>query len=242
MDRNKNNLIAESAINGQNNGVYYYPKEETVFSAERLIRFVGVVESLPIDGGSIFSWHQLQWLSETPSNTKVFVFIRQASSFDGLISKTWHGPYLNGAGEDISTITSRFLQIRIAMYAVATSIDIAPVVTMSEMRASCYINGSGTTLYTKLFDLSFSPKHVLLTYNGAIPEGSLVQFAVSDKESTDSQDYKLLLPNKIQEIGQLESNSGGMKLRMNVTGSSTHPVIINNFGFIVSGNGRSKLA
>ena len=241
MNRDIKNLIADTVINGQSNGIYYYPQTTTTFSGGRNYRFVGIADSRPINGVSVLTWHQLQWITITPPNTNLYVFVRQGKTLDDLNIQTWQGPFLNSAGEDISRFNEQFLQIRIAMYVNAPTLDLAPVVLVSRMQATCYLNGEATALYTKLFDLSFIPKHMLLTYNGKLPTGSLVQFAIAGKESTNNNDYMILPPNAIQDMSQVPNQAEELKLKMSIFGNASQPVMINDFGFLISGNGMSKL-
>lgn len=241
MSRDQSKLITEATINGQINGVYYYPQTSTVFSGERLTRFVGIADSRPIDGGSIFAWHQLKWEATVPNNTRIYVFVRTGTTAEVLEEASWQGPYLNNTGEDISHLKDRFIQFRIAMYAQATTIETAPVVIMNVMQVTCYLNGDGVTFYTKLFDLSFEPKHILVTYRGHIPEGALVRFAVAGKESVNQDDYQIITPNTISNLSELPDATGKLKLRIDVSGPASNPVVINDFGFLVSGAGRKKI-
>jgi hypothetical protein len=204
---------------------------------------VAVFESQPIDAtSSLLSWKDLEWDSNRPSGTRIYLYMRSADSASSLSSSAWSGPFLNKSGEDISSQVGRYVQIAVALYSEYD--PLGPVLltpTVDEIRAVCYMSGGEVEFYTKKFELGFKPKHILLTYNGSIPADSLVQFAVAGRDSTDTEEYQIITPNTIQELDEISQLSDGLKILIRGFGSGEVPFVIDEFSVSVSGDQQTKV-
>lgn len=241
--RNESTMIMDARLAEKTYGVFYGAAGKPVLSAERIQRAVAVFESRPITAYSeVTSWKELSWSSSVPSGTQLYLYVRSAPTEEALATAKWLGPLLNGIGESISSETGKILQFKLAMYSAydaAGSVLKTPVI--SAVKASCYVKGASQEFYTTAMSLGFIPKHVLLTYNGTVPEGSLVKFAVSTVDSTNAKDYKMVDPNTVvglEEVGK----STFLKVAIFAVGNTEVPFIVDEFAVSVGGDGFSRLS
>jgi len=237
-----NSKIANVNLNGVNFSVSYAPAESEVFSANRKDTLSATFISLPIDGTSnLMNWSSLQWLSTLPTGSKLLVFVKNASDLSSLSSQQWSGPMLNGTGEDLSKYTKRYLQIQLILFGVGwpNLEGVTPVV--SAILVQGVLSSNEEVVYTKAFDLGFVPKNLVVTYNGIIPEGTILNIAVAGDDTTDVSRYISVNPNQIQDLSNLPDLSGKMKLMLGALGNNLHPFEINSIGVIVSGSGQALL-
>ena len=239
-DRTK--LIADAVLDGVQYGVFYYPKDSTIYSAKRVQRLAAVFESPIMDGGAdLLSWKSLAWDSTIPSQTRVYVHARAAATEAGLSSTGWSDPYLNGS-QDISGIQGRYLQVSIVLYSDGDAVtETMPSPAVSGLRISSYVTSSSSKFYTKTFSLGFKPRSILLTYNGTVPEGAMVRFAVAGEETTDMSDFQIINPNKVEELKDLSDLSEGLKVMILATGSTEVPFVVDEFSVAISGDGQVVL-
>lgn len=236
-------MIADVTLDGDHYGVFYAPLSETAYSADRVQRVVAVFESQPIDAtAALLSWKSLEWTSDRPEGTRIYLYMRSSSSTSVLPLAAWAGPFLNKAGEDISSQKGRYVQIAVAMYSSYSStgpVLLTPLV--EELRAICYMSGGEAEFYTKKFQLGFKPRHILLTYNGTIPDDALVQFAVAGRDSTDPEEYQVVTPNTIEELDSISQLSDGLKILIKGFGSGEVPFVIDELSVTVSGDQQAKV-
>jgi hypothetical protein len=235
-------MIADTRLEGRMFGVFFNQAGKPVLSAERIQRAVAIFESRPITAYSeVISWNKLIWSSFVPSGTRLYLYTRSAQTEDAILSKNWAGPFLNEDGEDISSETGKVLQFKIAMYAAYDSrAESLLTPTVSFAKASCYVRGASQEFYTSAMKLDFNPKHVLLTYNGTVPEGSLVKFAVSTIDSTDTKNYKIVDPNTVVGLEEI-SNSNYLKVAIFTIGNTEIPFVVDEFAVAIGGDGFTRL-
>lgn len=237
-DRSK--MIADAVLSGKKYGVFYYSTSETVYGASAIQRLTASFESLPIDGGEgLLSWKELSWDSNMTGSARLYTYARSASSSSGLSSASWSGPYLNGT-MDLAGFSGRYLQISMVLYAdMKSGVIEAPVV--SRIGVSSHVSSGAQLFFTKKFDLGFRPKHILLTYNGTVPEGSLIQFAISGEDTSDQSGYQVLTPNRVEKLDDLPYLSDGIKIMMRATGSTEIPFSIDEFSLALSGDAQKVI-
>jgi hypothetical protein len=235
-------MVADAKLGGKDFGVFFAPAGKPVFSAERIQRTVAVFDSRPIALSSdVTSWQELSWTGNSPSGTRTYAYVRTASSEALLDGAAWHGPLLNGGGEDISGEAGKTIQFRIAMYSsydpTAGTLD-GP--TIDQVSASCYVKGTSERFYTSRLSLGFIPKHIILTYNGTIPVDTVVQFAVTTAEYAELSDYKVITPNTVTSIEDI-AKAGYLKLVISALGNTEVPFVVDEFALTVGGDGSTRI-
>lgn len=243
LQRNRIYLTKDVKLDGETYGVFFHPKNTTVYSASRSFRFVAVFDSPPSESlENIFSWKTMKLIGSNPNTSDVKIYIKSADSVAGLSSKPWIGPYLNGFyEEDISSVSGKFIVVRILLESCSDELDSVAVPIVDKLEVTAFTYGTEQKLFTKTFDLGFVPKHIVLTYNGEGDEKALLQFALAGKDSIDNSDYQLISANKIVKLDKLSDIASKMKVMVRAIGSNEESVDIDSFALIVGGSGRSQL-
>lgn len=235
-------MVAEAKLDGKWYGVFYHPAGKTVFSAERIQRAVAVFDSHPIVLPSdVTSWKEIAWSASVPSETRLYVYVRTAESEAGLEEVSWTRPLLNSGGEDISSLSGRVLQFRLAMtsgYDPETQTASTP--ELSSIVASCYVKGAAQEFYTRAVSLGFIPTHVVLTYNGTVPDDTLVEFSVATVDSLNPKDFKVIRPNTVEGLEEI-AKSTLLKVCVSATGNTEVPFVIDEFAVAVGGDSFSRI-
>ena len=218
-----------------------------VYSAEKVERLFGVFVSQPIMGdSSLVSWKELSTVAQKPEGTDIFIYLKSASTEEGLDTATWTGPYLNSIN-NISNIKDQWLQFVVVLVNEGDTtynydhIEVATTPILQSLELSYFSSDSAIKFYTRAFDLGFVPKHVLLTYNGDISSDAVVRFAVSGFNSTDSNDYQYIDPNKIEELSDLSLLSNKIKVMIEMIGESGVTLTIHEFALMFSGDEQLRL-
>jgi len=239
--RDRSKMVAETKIGDNNYGIFYTPAGRPVFSAERIQQAVAVFDSRTVVPSSdVTSWKELIWGAVLPEGTTVYAYVRTAATESEVMAKPWSGPFLNGIG-DLSGETGKMLQFRLAMlssYDSTTQAIVTPLVTSAT--ASCYVRGQAQAFYTKTFNLSFLPKHIVLTYNGTVPADTIIQFSVATSETTNSKNYKILLPNTVVSLEEI-ARENGIKIAVSAVGNTEVPFVVDEFAIALGGDGFDKL-
>lgn len=89
--------------------------------------------------------------------------------------------------------------------------------------------------------MGFAPKHILLTYNADVSDESILRFAVTGFDSTDSSDYQYIDPNKVVELPELSILSDKFKLMVEMIGDTGIPIVLHEIGLMFSGDGQRRL-
>ena len=213
-------------------GVYFYPKDNVVFSASKIYKIFAVFESPYIDGGDGFmSWNKFKINYEKFSNNEIYAYVR-ASNTSNNSNLVWTGPFLQQE-YDISNLNKQFIQVRIVMSCNYLNV-VSPI--LNSINISYFKLGSAEKFFTKTFDLGFKPKNIILTYNGTIPDSTIIQFAVSGKDSTDSKDFHIIDPNLVQDISKIPDLNDKIKIMIAGVGNKHIPFIIDEFSVMLSGD------
>ena len=232
MCPNENNKLFDVWLAENEYEVYFYPKEEPVFSASKIYKMFAVFESPYIDGGNGFvSWNKLKVNYDKFENNEIYTYVRASDSADdsGL---SWTGPFLQQE-YDISNLNQQFIQIKIVM-----SVNYLNVVSpaLKSINIGYFKLGSEEKFFTKTFNLGFKPKNIILTYNGAIPDSTVIQFAVAGKETTNSSDFHVIAPNAIEDISKKSGMGDKMKIMISGIGNKNVPFVIDEFSIMLSGD------
>lgn len=243
LQRNRIYLTKDVELDGETYGVFFHPKNATVFSASRSFRFIAVFDSLPSESlENLFSWKTMKLIGSSPNTCDVKIYIKSADLVSELTSKPWTGPYLNGFyEEDISSISGKFIAVRILLESYSDELDSVSVPIVEKLEVTAFTYGTEQKLFTKTFDLGFVPKHIVLTYNGEVNEKALLQFSLAGKDSIVNSDYQLISANKIISLDKLSDISSKMKIMVKAIGSNEESVDIDSFALIIGGSGRSQL-
>ena len=232
MSLNPNNFLFNTELATKNYGVYFYPKDNPVFSANKIYKMFCVFESPYIDGGEGFvSWNKLKMNYEKFSDNEIYTYIRASDSSNDS-NLAWTGPFLQQE-HDISNLNQQFIQVRIVM-----SVNYLNVVSpiLNSINIGYFKLGSEEKFFTKTFNLGFKPKNIILTYNGTIPDSTIIQFAVSGKDSTDQNDFQVIDPNTIDDISSNPNMVDKLKIMISGVGNKNVPFIIDEFSLMLSGD------
>lgn len=222
--------------------VSFYTKNHKVYSAEKVQYMYGIFvsQSVIADTGFI-SWKEVSWVADKYEGTDVNVYVRVANSSGALSSSQWNGPYLNSSN-DISDLKGQYLQFMVVLINKGVTakdynnVDIAVTPIFHSIELSYLSASNSAKFYSSTFNLGFVPKHILLTYNGSIPDDAVVRFAVTGFDSIDSDDYQYIDPNKIEELSSLSILSNKIKLMVEMIGNSQVPLILHEIAFMFSGD------
>src|ERR1035437_7883503 len=114
MSLNQNNHIFDTQLANKQYGVYFYPKDNPVFSANKIYKMFCVFESPYIDGGDGFvSWNKIKVNYEKFGNNEIYAYAR-SSNIANDSTASWTGPFLQQE-YDISNLNQQFLQVKIVM-------------------------------------------------------------------------------------------------------------------------------
>jgi len=241
MSRDRAKMVADALLAGQQYGVFYEPMPTDVFSATRTTRAVAVFTSFPIDATqNLLLWDELVLNRVLPPGTTLYAFFRSAASVSSLVSTAWEGPFLNEEDNHLAPTNGRYAQIMIAMYAIPDANMEAGTPLVEKVILKGLVTGGEKNFFTKAFEIDFVPRHILLTYNGTIPENTLIQFAVSGKDSADLEDYQIIVPNTIGELDSLPELSGKLKVMFRAIGAKEQPFTVDEFAILLGGDGKTE--
>jgi hypothetical protein len=215
----------------------YLQTDEVVFSARRLDSLLGIFFSRPIDGGAdLIRWTELLWSATIPQDSFVWVFVRSAPTLADLETKDWSGPFLNQGSNDIHSFQDRYLQVRLILSGAGypNGTGITPVINSVSVQG--IQPGNEEKFYTKAFDLGFIPSHILVTYNGRIPEDTVLRIAVAGKDTIAAESYVQIEPNRVESLLDLPDFAGQVKLVFSAFGNKMLPFELNKIGIFVSGD------
>lgn len=209
-----------------------------VYSAQKVRRLYAVYLSSPIVAtSSILRWNSLIWGGEKDSNTEVYFYLRSASSEEALLLTEWSGPYLNTTS-DISDQSERFLQVLIVLKNNGVNNGLPRIDSMSFYY---FVADNAARFYTKLFNIGFTPKHAVLTYNADEPDDAIIRFAISGEDTADTSKYQYINPNQIERLDALTYLSKNVKIMVEITGSSESATAVHEFAIMFGGDEATRL-
>jgi len=226
-----NNIITGNIDNiDEVSFTYLYNK---IYGAIQTEELYGIFTSSPIEATSnIIKWKELQWSGTQDNNSKIYIFLRCSSSKDLLVNTKWTGPYYNFI-EDIEHFKDKYLQFMIVL---KTDLKNHVLPRVDLINLSFFSTENAVRFFTKTFDIGFTPKHILLTYNAEESDSSIINFAVSSDDSTDLNTYQYISPNKIEELKDISLLSENIKIMIEMIGTSEIPVKIHEFATLFSGD------
>lgn len=200
-----------------------------IYSASTVDKIIGVFTSDIIAAPSNFiRWDNIEW-SGTTTDFNIAFFVRDGITSDIYLSP-WKGPFYDN-NFNISSLTGQYLQFMIVLVA---DQSVNPLVDSVDIK---FISSQDSVkFYTKLFNLGFSPKNILLTYNSDDTTDSVVRFAVAAQDTTNTSKYQFIEPGKITDLVNLSPLASGIKLMIDISGNSGIPVKIHEVAFVVGGD------
>ena len=225
-----NNIVSNTTLNGIDSVSYTYLGEK-VYAAQKLERIYGIFLSNTVQASDSFlKWKEVTIVGTQDSSSQIYFLLR--TSTDGNFDESeWIGPFYN-ATTNISTIKGGYMQFMVVLRSDSTSSSIPKV---DEVILSYYSSESSVKFFTQAFNIGFQPEHILLTYNAAESDDTIIRFAVSGVDSVDLSNYQYIDPNKIEELA-LTYNSDKLKIMAEIIGSSESQVVLNEFAVTFSGD------
>jgi hypothetical protein len=235
---NNNFSSNDPSITGVSNVKFNYLSTK-VYSATTIDRAYGVfISNILIANGSFVRWNDLSWEGQQDVNSNIYIYVRSASSVNDLLSSEWSGPYISSVS-DISWANGKYLQF-MAVLRNDTGLSLFPIV--KSINASFLSLNDTSYFFTKTFQVGFIPKQILLTYNATnVTDDTILNFAISGTDTTDSAYYKAIDPNKIVDLYDLGFDSGQVKIMLTLGGVSGTTVSVDEFAFMLSGDEETRI-
>jgi len=220
--------------------VMFHALTETPFFSSKIGTVMGIWESKPIDGGdTLLAWKQILLLCTKPENSDIYIFVSNSDTTTE--TDSWIGPYRNNE-TSIITLTKRYLKIRCVLIQrgdpqyeyIYQQNPVGPIVNSILIQG--VISGAAAKFYTSVIDIDFSPKYLLLTSQTDIPEGAIVRYGISSLDTTNSEKYQFITPNKIEKLNRLPVTGQKIKLFIEMSGGSGDPIVIHEFSVMFSGD------
>ena len=183
---------------------------------------------------SIIKYNKANWVETKDSNSDIWLYVKSASTEDGLKTANWIGPYRDETA-DLTSLTGEFIQFCFVMMG---SDGHWPVV--SSISISYYVSQDTVKFFTKTFDIGFSPKNVVLTYNAIANSDTIIRFALTGLDTTDVSYYQYIEPNKIVPLTEWPFSSDKIKVMLEFIGSSQINATVNEFALVFAGDDGSN--
>ena len=225
------NILANAILAGNHYCVAFSNTNGSVTSASQQQSTIGVFTSPVIDGGASFvSWQNLNCTFSASSGT-LALWVMDVDN-----NNIWAGPFFNPSN-DISFATGRHIQIRIVMTAAnPASLPVCSALSLTGINSS-----SESLFFTSKINVGFQPDYILLTYNGNIDAGHLLQFGLSWKDSGDFSSYDSIAPNTIVPLQNL-AESPYLKIGVAGSGLQSSPFVLDEISIVLaSKNGNAAI-
>lgn len=220
--------------------VQFHALAETAFCSSKIGTVIGIWESKPLDGGeALLAWKKILLLCTKPENSDIYLFVSNSDTTTE--SDSWIGPYRNN-DTSILSFTKRYIKVRCVLvqrgdpqydYNYQQGI-VGP--SVDSILVQGVTSGTAAKFYTSVIDIDFIPKYLLLTSEADIPDGAIVRYGVSSLDSTNSDKYQFITPNKIEKLNRLPVTGKKIKLFIEMSGNSGDPITIHEFGVMFSGD------
>lgn len=210
-----------------------------VYSASQIKEIYATFVSNVIEASDYFlRWHEISWQEYKDGISDVQVFIKSSDSETGLKSAEWNGPYIDGLVE-LDNQLGRYLQFCIVLIKGFESSVNYPRV--SSISLKYYTSDSSVKFFTRTFNVGFTPKTVVLTYNADVVDDTIIRFAISGVDSADTSYYQYIEPNKIVELDSISYLSDSIKVMLEMTGTSQSQAVVHEFALMFGGESAFRL-
>jgi hypothetical protein len=162
-------------------------------------------------------WKELIWQEEKPSDTDIVISLRASTSYDDLLSKKWQYSFKSNSGED-GTITrylnnialsGQYIQVKVDMFTNKNSVS--PVVSTITLK---YSTKQASYFFTTKFSLGQETNgsdNGIMVAKITEPLNTEVKFGISNKESSNWEDYTVIEPEKIFNVENMSNVKVGIK-------------------------------
>jgi hypothetical protein len=237
---NRNQLlkkaIGETTLDGDAYLVSFTPRSSQVFCAEQIVTLYASFESHVIDGGaSLLRWNDLSITAKDTTEGTVFMYVRSSTTSSEVESKEWVGPYIN-TNIDLSDFTDRYTQFKIVISSQKASPPYVEKATISRIDLSNTEN-----FYLQTIDLDFNPQKIIVSCNYTMDDDTALQFAVAGEDTVDKNKYQIISTNSINNLTDIPELTKKVKLMFMASGKANIPYDVDEFAFIISGNGKRQL-
>jgi hypothetical protein len=232
MSLNENNLLFDINLDGKSYGVFFYGQENHVFSASKIYKAFCIFDSPYIEGTEGFaSWNNIEMDYEKNSTSTIYTYVKNYENEEEETQAEWVGPFLN-SNHDISNMSKKYIKVRIVL---STTYENPTSPVINSLKVGLYKLSGEEVFFTKTFNLGFKPKNIILTYNGSIQDETVVNFAISGKDSSNPSDFTNIKTNSIEDIWSLPSIGNKLKIMLSGMGNRNIPFVIDEFAFAISG-------
>tara|TARA_R110000824_G_C15232856_1_gene678961 strand:- start:10620 stop:12314 length:1695 start_codon:yes stop_codon:yes gene_type:complete len=209
-----------------------------VNSSKEVQTLYGVYLSSIISASSLFvRWNELTWAGETDDDTDVIFYAKSADTTSEIEAATWVGPFYNSTS-DLSELTGKYLQVMVVLKNSGVDNGL-PRVDSLELT---FINSENAVrFFTKAFEVGFTPKHAVLTYNADEPDDAVIKFAISGEDTADVSKYQYIEPNKIVSLDYLAYLSTNVKIMVEIKSSSEATTTVDEFAVIFGGDDVTRI-
>ena len=184
---------------------------------------------------SIIKYNQAIWSETKDSNSEIWLYAKSANTNNGLSLTNWIGPFNNGKA-DLTSLTGEFIQFCFVMKGIDGHWP-----SISAINIEYFIAKDAVKFFTKTFDIGFSPKNVVLTYNATTDSDTIIRFALTGLDTTDNSYYQYIQPNKIVSLTEWPFASNKLKVMLEFIGSTQINAAVNEFALIFAGDdGRNQ--
>lgn len=209
-----------------------------VYSATKTQKIYSTFVSNIVEGPEQFvRWHNITWGETKDDFSDVMVFIRSALTEEGLRIASWSGPFFDGEVE-LENQYGRYLQFCVLLTARS---DSSTYPNVSNINLKYYTTETSAKFYTKTFNIGFTPKTAVLTYNANTTDDAIIRFSISGIDSIDPSYYQEIAPNKIVKLDSTAYLSDSIKVMMEIIGTSQAQVVVNEFALMFSGEDAFRL-
>lgn len=228
---NGNNIGAKN-IEGLSS-ISFYHMNKKVYGAQKKEKPFAVFVSQDIFAeDNIIRWDKLSFDGIKHGGSDIKFYLKTNHMYH------WTGPYLNNSN-DIGNLTGEKIKIMIIMSGDCETLEIPE---LDKISLSYFSSSNAVRLFTKTFNLGFSAKNILLTYNAKEDPDSLIRFAVTGFDTIDDREYQYIEPNKVEDLSDLSMFSDKIKIMVEMVGKSTDVVVLNEFSAMFSGDKEKMLA
>lgn len=204
-----------------------------IYSATKVQQIYGTFVSNVVEASEYFlKWNEITWDDNKDSESNIWMYVKTASTQEELQITAWSGPYIDGA-ITLSDQYGKYLQFcAVIRKKYNATIDFPKI---GDIKLKYFTSETASRFFTRTFNIGFTPKTVVLTYNADTADDAIIRFAISGMDTADTSYYQYIDSNKIVELDSLTYLSDNIKVMMELIGTSETQVVVNEFALMFSG-------
>lgn len=196
--------------------------------------FISPILYVPEDIGF---WKSLSWNETVDSDMEVIVHMKSSNSIDALQREHWEYNFVSDNGsveKDLQefNIKGRFAQIKIEL---VSRSSISPIVGDLTL---VYTSKKASYFFTNQFSLNSESNKGLIVANMTDITNTEVIVGISDKNSNDWNDYKVVPLEKFFDLDNYKSVKVGLKM---ITYDDENVPVFHGFALMVNGEELTKI-